>query len=361
MMCVVAIAVTTMGSFSQSVAQEYYVVVGAFAKDDRASQLTDQSAMHHMDTLLSMMRKQDLVQFYVMTTDNPGAVREKTDQIRSTITESLYSPDDRVRAIASTSPSSGLVAGGSTSENPAHLSAVPPKPVGKYFKFRVESPEGQVLQTRIHHIDIEEGRQLATYETNTLVDLLRPGEAAPMAMICNLFGYKEAPQLIDYRNPARSVQGAYIDQNGIWVIPFKLQRVGRGDVSLMPNVVFHKDAAIMEAGARNDLDELVRLMHSNPYYEIVIHAHCNGRGKREINIPVDRLSFFEPDSVQTVVGRAKDLTTARAELVRNYLLDNGIEPRRVNIFSWGSSDMLVKPSSEYAHLNDRIEIEFIRD
>src|SRR5690606_15092734 len=109
---------------------------------------------------------------------------------------------------------------------------------------------------------------IATYQTNTLVDLLRPGETAPMAIVCNLFGYKEAPQLIDYSNPARTVKNAYVDENGIWIIPFKLERVRRGDVSLMPNVVFHDDAAILNDNAKKDLDELVRLMHSNPYYEI---------------------------------------------------------------------------------------------
>ena len=49
------------------------------------------------------------------------------------------------------------------------------------------------------------------------------------------------------------------------------------------------------------------------------------------------------------------------KLFRSYLADNGVDPERVKVFSWGASDMLVKADSPNAAFNDRVEIEFTRD
>jgi outer membrane protein OmpA-like peptidoglycan-associated protein len=243
----------------------------------------------------------------------------------------------------------------------ANAGSVPPKPVGKYFKFKIESPEGAPLSAQVHHIDFDNGRQVATYDANTFVDLLQPGESKPMAVVVGLFGYKEVQKFIDYSDPNASDNQAYVDSQGIWVIPYNLERVEEGDVSMMYNVSFYKDAAVMRKGSQVDLEELVRMMHSNPYYEITIHTHCNGRNKREIIAPGTNKNYFDVAGSVKMMGTAKDLTTLRAEAIRSYLADNGVDPARVKIFSWGASDMLVKADSPHATLNERVEIEFTRD
>ena len=130
---------------------------------------------------------------------------------------------------------------------------------------------------------------------------------------------------------------------------------------MMYNVSFYIDVAVMRKGSQVDLEELVRMMHSNPYYEITIHAHCNGKNKREIIAPGTSKNYFDVAGSVKMMGTAKDLTTLRAEAIRSYLADNGVDPARVKIFSWGASDMLVKADSPHATLNDRVEIEFTRD
>jgi outer membrane protein OmpA-like peptidoglycan-associated protein len=238
----------------------------------------------------------------------------------------------------------------------------PPKPAGKYFKFQIESPEGNILNGKIHHVDLEEGRELGAYNSNTFVDLLRPGQnLSPMAMICGVFGYKEVYKFVDYANPSATDKQAYVDAEGAWLIPFELERLTDGDVSVMYNVSFYKDAAVMRKPSKTDLDELVKMMHSNPYYEITIHAHCNGKNKREIIAPGANKNYFDASGSVTLNGSAKDLTALRAEAIRSYLADHGVDPRRARIFAWGGSDMLVKSTSPEAILNDRIEIEITRD
>jgi outer membrane protein OmpA-like peptidoglycan-associated protein len=58
-------------------------------------------------------------------------------------------------------------------------------------------------------------------------------------------------------------------------------------------------------------------------------------------------------------GSAKELSKQRAEAVRDYLVEHGIEKSRMEIMAWGGTNMLVGETSSSAKLNDRIEIEIL--
>lgn len=60
-------------------------------------------------------------------------------------------------------------------------------------------------------------------------------------------------------------------------------------------------------------------------------------------------------------GSSKELSRVRAETIRNYLIDNGVDKNRMEIFAWGGTNMLVSETSTSARLNDRIEIEILQD
>ncbi len=372
--CIAAILSSPLIAFSQ----HYYVVVGAFAADENASEFKGYLPDQVTDTSYTVTEDKNLMHFYVLKTSDKeiaiyrslqlqkaidawkvpqgaGAVKE----MENTISGNL--PLNATSGLGSESASESSSGASSGSAGLANAGSVPPKPVGKYFKFKIESPEGAPLSAQVHHIDFDKGRQVASYDANTFVDLLQPGESKPMAVVVGLFGYKEVQKFIDYSDPNASDNQAYVDSQGVWVIPYNLERVEEGDVSLMYNVSFYKDAAVMRKGSQVDLEELVRMMHSNPYYEITIHAHCNGKNKREIIAPGTSKNYFDVAGSVKMMGTAKDLTTLRAEAIRSYLADNGVDPARVKIFSWGASDMLVKADSPHATLNDRVEIEFTRD
>jgi outer membrane protein OmpA-like peptidoglycan-associated protein len=355
--------------------QHYYVVVGAFAADEKASEFKGYLPSQVTDTSYTISEKENLLHFYVLKTSDRESAISKTLHLQQAV-ESWTTPANRVapaspegnvsvsgapERIGSDLTAEGSSASASSGAVMASAGNAPPKPVGKYFKFKIESPEGQFLNAQVHHVDFQRGREVAAYNSDTFVDLLTPGESKPMAVVCGLFGYKEIEQYIDYANPSRTIEEAYVDPQGVWIIPYKLERVERGDVSTMYNVSFYKDAAVMRKTSQTDLDELVNMMHSNPYYEIVIHAHCNGKKKRDIIAPGSNRNYFDAAGSIHLTGTAKDLTAFRAESIRSYLVDHGIDPKRINVFSWGASDMLVRADSPEANVNDRIEIEFTRD
>ena len=360
--------------------QNYYVVVGAFAAKENASEFKGYLPVQLTDTSYSVFGKENLQHFYVLKTSDRESAIARTMDLKKVIGEwqseervSLpTSAEERITGnivLATQSAEMSDFPVGANSSASASASAslagaadIAPRPAGKYFKFRIESPEGRPLNAKLHHVDFANGRELATYETNTYVNLLRPGHSAtPMAVVCGMFGYKEIQKFIDYSNPYAFDNDAYVDSDGAWVIPYRLERVEAGDVSTMYNVSFYHDAAIMRKSSQKDLDELVTMMRHNPYYEITIHSHCNGRNKRDILAPGASRNYFDVAGSVQVSGSAKDLTELRAEAIRSYLMDHGIDPTRIDIFSWGASDMLVRPDDPNAAINDRIEIEFTRD
>lgn len=359
-------------------AQHYFLVVGAFAGDEKASEFKGYLPDQSIDTSYTFTHNDNLMHFYVLRTSDKESAISKAMQLKEAV--ELLKAENSVagshpEAIISGAMSmskgveemtarsaegtSASASAGPVASNAAHI---PPKAVGKYFKFNIESPEGKPLAAKVHRVDLERGEELATYSSNTFVDLLRPGQTnEPMAVVCGIFGYKEICKYVNYSDPSRTDEEAYVDAEGTWIIPYRLERVEEGDVSPMYNVSFFKDAAIMRRSSLTDLDELVRMMHMNPNYEITIHAHCNGRQKREIIAPGADRNYFDAAGSVKVKGSAKTLTGLRAETVRGYLIEHGINPARIDIFSWGASDMLVKSDNPQAGLNNRIEIEFMRD
>jgi outer membrane protein OmpA-like peptidoglycan-associated protein len=201
---------------------------------------------------------------------------------------------------------------------------------------------------------------VAAYTASTYTDLITAGKNKDMALVCGVFGYKQSEKYIDYTSPSL-IEGAYEDENGAWVIPYKLERLEKGDVSVMYNVSFHKDAVVMLPPSKTDLDELVKMLNENPEYEITIHGHCNDKNDRKIIALGSNQSFFDIGGSKVIFGSAKTLSAQRAEAVRSYLDLHGINKKRIKIYAWGGRYMLAEPQSSYAKLNDRIEIEIRKD
>ena len=361
--------------------QHYYVVVGAFAADENASEFNGYFSGKVQDTSgIASGKDNVVVHFYVLKTSDKESAISKTLKLKKEIegweTENSAvgnRPEEKLSVTVTGAENPGkkdeeamadnsATASGATMAASTSAGRVPTPPVGKYFKFNVESPEGGPVNGKVHHVDFDNGRELAAYDANTFVDLLKPGQTTePMAVVCGLFGYKEIHKYINYADPSATDGDAYVDAEGVWVIPYRLERVEEGDVSVMYNVSFYKDAAVMRKPSQTDLDELVKMMHRNPYYEITIHAHCNGKNKREFIALGPDKNYFDVEGSVKVTGSSKELTALRAEAIRSYLVENGIDAARIQVFAWGGSDMLVKAESPYSNLNDRIEIEFTRD
>ena len=350
--------------------QNYYLVIGAFSTEsDNIKEFTSYLPTNQFDTAYTVQSNNNSLHLYIMKTSSREVALAKGERLQeelsrangATVLPSNQTLDLETKASSAQPEYEVLAAVGSNKSSDAVPSGggVPMKPKGKYFKFTIASEDGSILPGEVHHVNRSEQKDLGSFSTDLYIDMMKPGPAEPMTVVCGVFGYKEVDKYIDFSNPA-STDGAYQDEHGAWIIPYKLERLGKGDVSVMYNVGYYKDAVAMTPGSKKDLDELVTMMKENQNYVVKVHAHCNGKSGREVLL-LNSDNYFETNgSTQSRVS-AKELTNLRADAIKSYLMLNGISENRIKTYGWGGSEMLVKENDPNARINDRIEIEILKD
>lgn len=368
-----AIAAMTVCAFAAPASsQNYYLVVGAFTTPgDEVRAFTSYLPSESPDTSYTVNQDGNTLHLYVMKTSSGEKALTNSQRLQKSIEDKSKSSSDRSEFVFNTtnvSPEPALTepevltasASRPSDDGVSSGGGIPFKPRGKAFKFSVLKEDGQFFNAPIHQVDLEGGRELGTFTPGTYVDMLRPVQNQPMTLVCGVFGYKMVEKIVDYNNPWLT-EDAYFDDAGAWVIPYRLEKMERGDVSVMYNVAFYKDAVVMLPSSKGELDVLVNLMNENPDYVIRVHAHCNGKNSRKIISLGDQLNYFDVTGASEIKGSAKLLTNLRGEAVKSYLVANGIDEKRIKTFGWGGAEMLVDENHLNAKINDRIEIEILLD
>jgi outer membrane protein OmpA-like peptidoglycan-associated protein len=374
--------------------QQYYVVIGAFAKESNAKKFSGFARSRFFQATYELNPVKNLFYVYVIKS---SVKKEAIDQVLILQKEETFkdswvftgnlgtapvtNPVVEVKAIpvntapqatesipttdtvSHTKTETAIIDSANVTEPEVKMAneAAPRKAKGKFFKFAILTSTGEPFAGNVHHVDLKKGKDIASYKSNEYSDVLRPANREePMTIVCGIFGYKEVTQLVDYTNP-QITPGATQDENGIWTIPFTLERLKKGDVSVMYDVSFYKDAVVMLPRSQEELDELVSMMSSNANYKIKIHGHCNGTAKRKIIALGKPKNYFDVKGSKQKNGTSKELSRERAEAVLQYLVEHGIDQSRMDIMAWGGTNMLVSETSSSAKLNDRIEIEILED
>jgi outer membrane protein OmpA-like peptidoglycan-associated protein len=178
-------------------------------------------------------------------------------------------------------------------------------------------------------------------------------------MTCNVFGYRRIQHDLNYLDPA----GDSVEmQDSTIVVPFKLVRLQKGDVAVMYDVYFFKDAAIMRPESRFEVGSLLEMMKENVKYKIKIHGHTNGKSHGKIiSLTKDSENYFSLTDTKEGFGSAKKLSAERAELLKTYLVNNGIDEKRLVVKAWGGKKPLYDKLSPQAQSNVRVEIEILQN
>jgi outer membrane protein OmpA-like peptidoglycan-associated protein len=375
---------------TQASAQHYYVVIGAFAIESNAKKFTGYARNQRYDAEYRIRPDRNLFYVYILKTSSRKDAYAQTIRLQQetefTDAWTYYGVLGEDRPVTETKPAPvkqpvetkpEVVIRPVEEKNPdeGKMEEVVPEPVqeevaiepavlkprGKLFTFQIATTEGRLVPGEIHYVDRVQGRDIATYKAGELVDILKPADDRPMTMVCGIFGFKEVVKVIDYNDPTFT-EGASQGSKGEWVITYQLERMKKGDVSVMYNVSFYKDAVVMLPRSKSELDELVNMMNRNPKYKIKIHGHCNGNyNKRKIIALGKPRNYFEMKGSDEKNGSSKELSKLRAEAVQAYLVEHGIDKKRAELFAWGGTNMLVGENSASAKLNDRIEIEILED
>lgn len=351
----------------------YYIIVGAFRYEYNAIRFTKQAESIFGSATYKLRKDRGLFYVYILNSASKFSAQTKLREVQQMPRWKdawVYfgNLDAEPEIVKEAEPTPSV-------EKPTEITPVieepqqevivvetKPTPVrrkasGKYFMFEVVTADGEKLPAEVHWIDRSRGKDLGIYSANQEVDVVNK-ELPSMTLVAGFLGYKEVYKTINYNDPGRS--GAVLTTDSVWRVQFKLNRATVGDIAELSHVSFYQDAVVLLPQSEPELKALVAILKNETNVNVVIHAHCNGKHKRNVMFPADSASYFTLTNAKTSIVNAKQLTEERAELVQDYLIQQGIDAERIKTKGWGGSLMLVKENHPNAKLNDRIEIEIVK-
>lgn len=125
------------------------------------------------------------------------------------------------------------------------------------------------------------------------------------------------------------------------VIPVEMIPLKKGTTIQLNNILFERGTANMLPSSEPDLTRVLEILKKNPSLEIEVSGHTDNRGDRKLNL---------------------ELSQQRADTVKAYLLDNGIDAERVQSKGYGSSKPIASNKQEKTRkLNRRVEFTILKE
>jgi len=143
-------------------------------------------------------------------------------------------------------------------------------------------------------------------------------------------------QNLDIRVPASTSEPQSISRN------INLRRLTTGTRSVLRNIYFNFDKASFKQESYDELNKLENMMAQNPGMEIEISGHTDNIGSQAYN---------------------KKLSQLRANAVKDYLVNKGIDARRIKSVGYGEERPLASNDDEREgrELNRRVEFQVISE
>jgi outer membrane protein OmpA-like peptidoglycan-associated protein len=231
----------------------------------------------------------------------------------------------------------------------------------KNFVFQIyRAVDTKYVNGDVDVIDVEKTRKMASYKGNTSVKVAGPpSKSGNVTFNCEVFGYRK--QQKDFSFKTQSKEAILMDEAQNIVIPFELVRLQRGDIGVMYNVYFFKDAAIMRPESRYEVTSLLGMLKENLAYKIKLHGHTNGNAHGKIISMSDTKNYFSLTDSRDGFGSAKKLSEERANCIRDFLISNDIDESRIQIKAWGGKRPIHDKHAAMAHENVRVEVEILEN
>ena len=136
----------------------------------------------------------------------------------------------------------------------------------------------------------------------------------------------------------------------------------KGETETLNYIFFFRDAAVLRPESKYEVDRLVRLMKEHPTEKIKIHGHTNGNDNGKIiKMKKSSIDFFSLDNTDEDSGSAEKLSELRANVIKDYLIVNGVASSRMSIKAWGGKKPLFDIDDAKAEANVRVEIEVLHN
>ncbi len=381
-----------------------YAVIGAFTVENNADRLVELVKKYELQATVRHNEHRGLFYVYIDQSDDREEIKQKVINLRKKYTQFYdawaYTGDfqDRPESVVSTKdmPDESLdasaknttgVAGApyqnekvdikdnsknrnSDSQNVAEPGASEKTFVKKenhfYLYFNtINSKNLKEVKGNIKIIDPERAKQLKEAKSHELVELEDPDNGTRRVKVAtDMFGFREIQYTLDLDDPTSLAENPAVDIVGdSIVVNFDLKRFKKGDVLVMYNVYFFKDAAIMKPESIYELNSFLDMLKENENLVVQIHGHTNGNSHGKIiHLDLDDKNFFGINgNHKETNGSAKKLSLYRAYTIQHWLIEQGIAEDRMEIRGWGGKKMIYDKHSTQADKNVRVEVEILEE
>jgi outer membrane protein OmpA-like peptidoglycan-associated protein len=366
----------------------YYVVIGVFRIHDNAIRLTENANKLSLMTDYTLNSRQNLYYVYVLQTTEKARAYSFLIKVKATTpykdawvykgvlgqlavsepsaTEPEPTPEPLPKDPVSPAPQPAPQPEPIKTETPVKQPepqetkpAPAPKLEGKTFVFNLI--DAKTKEAVVGEVQILEGPRATQYQafrSNEQVQIKTPKNTDGILVLSTVApGYKAETRTFSYQTP--NLPEGKMGSSDEYIVDLELDRVTRGDYVEFNDVRFFGNAVVLQPESRNELDGLAALMNENPNYKINIHAHCNGKQDREVTTLGSSTDFFAIDPAKNKKVRlsAKQFTQQRGDVVKSYLVDQGIGAKRIGVTAEGGRVPIYPLNSTLAGRNDRIEIQ----
>jgi outer membrane protein OmpA-like peptidoglycan-associated protein len=385
-------------SYSQSPftaeSEGYYTIVGAFAIKENAANLNASLQKNGMNTSYGFLASRNIYYVYALRSADVKACIEEMRELR----KKPEFWDAWVRYIREDGTSIEVPAA-SVEEAPQSLTETPPTeltqadpaqpqedPASAPEEIVVEENEeiiqydnvtlgntevflslynpqnDKVANGVVQVIDAERGRLIQEVPGNTYLVLPDPkSKSGNITLIADVLGYRKVQKEMNFNNPLADT--SFITQMGTSLVAnFEMVRYHTGDIRTLYNIYFYNDAAVMMPESKYELSMLLDMMQENLKYKIKLHGHTNGNYHGKIiKVGSDGDFFSVAKDAETTVGSAKELSESRAEVIKDWLVAQGIDASRIEVKAWGGKRPIFDKHSANAKKNIRVEVEVVAE
>jgi len=375
-----------------------YVVIGAFSVHKNAIRFTRHASKLNLSARFEMNAERHLYYVYVLSTDDREQAINEARKLRaeteftdtwvysgslgeSAAREPLkpvagvdINPDTQtpMNEVPATENTLATTDAASTAPAPVPAATAPaetaskPEPAdagsadGKSFIFElIRGMDGKPVEGEVTVIDNDKLKKVGTYKGNAAVRVSDPhSKSGNISLVCEVFGYRKLQRDISYASPMGE---GITEEEGSTKIPFELVRLRKGDIAVMYNVFFYKDAGVMRPESRYEVTSLLEMLKENPKCEIRIHGHTNGNAHGKIISMGESTNFFSLTGTKEGFGSAKRLSEERGNTIKAFLVNNGIDEKRLHVKAWGGKRPIHDKHATRANENVRVEIEIMNE
>ena len=353
-----------------------YLIIGAFQIMENAIQYAKVTKIEGKSPLIG--RYQDSKFYYVYaysTQDDLEFAREKRSELRAT--KQFY--DAWIMYVGinlenleheEKTPDLVVIEQPKEIEEEKEEEFIPPPPGQKdqiLYNYRFNVISATTLREvpgYITLIDAARSKAMKSVSTNQVHQIAAPNtQSKEIIAVSDIFGYIKEQVQFKIDDPMSSPDKRMISESGgVTTIKFELPRHKVGDILTMYNVYFYNNSAIMKPESKFELNSLLGMLKENEKLEIRIHGHTNGNAAGKIiKLKKDDNNYFQiTDNNDVGTGSAKELSKARADIIMRWLVNQGIDKKRMTLKGWGGKKMIYGKTDSMAGRNVRVEIEILK-